>query len=544
MQLIEDITELDRTSRWNPTFMMLQLDTRKLVEDLTQTAARLPQNRALNRYRDVLPYDTSRVKLKTASGDKDYINASYVDVAAIKRRYILAQGPLPGTSEDFWRMIWENKSPGIVMLNKIVEKNVIKCHPYWPMGEDEELEFGDFTISNYSCAMRSSFIVRELLLRNRAVDDEQPRIIKQFHFVTWPDFGVPAEPSEFLEFLEEIKTSGILECADTPAIVHCSAGIGRSGTFCLVDSALETANQSQSVEGMDPHGMLLAMRRYRCGLVQTAEQLRFANIAIVYGLHALFPHLVPTTTTTSNENEENSTDDTHHAAHLFEGNVNENGSNDVLQPPPLPPKMKEVPPPKPSRNTTDQQQQQQQQHNMEALQQQQRRAFEDHFDIDPSTEGSSEEEIINLSSSESSDDIEGDLEAESSPLEVDSGSTDDDADEEDEDVVGDSAMINDYSDNEIVTNTEVHPIQSTPDIVGEDTSTELRNCELNTTDAELRRRRINEKKQKTADLVANIKKNMKDSEERGYLPKNFWKYTGIAIGVGSLLLLAYHLCNL
>lgn len=362
MHLLEEIKELDRTSRWNPTFQILHLHTRKLVEDLTQTAAKLPHNRVLNRYRDVLPYDTTRVQLKT--GKNDYINASFVEVLKVKRKYILAQGPLPSTIEDFWRMIWENGSKGIIMLNKIIEKNMMKCHPYWPMGEEEELELGEFVISNYSCDLKSSYIVRELLISNSLTGER--RLVKQFHYVTWPDFGVPNDPSSFLEFLAEIKSTNILNTADTPSVVHCSAGIGRSGTFCLIDASLEMALHNNNVADLDPHSLLLSMRTYRCGLVQTAEQLRFAHIAIVYGLYTLFPGLSDLCI--------KETDDL---------NIHNN-----IEPPPLPPrKTKESVPQETPLCLAG----------VEEEQRYQERAYRQFNQLELSTEGSSDEEILDLS---------------------------------------------------------------------------------------------------------------------------------------------------
>ena len=528
MRLMEEIKELDRTSRWNPTFMMLLLDTRKMVEDLTQTAARLPQNRGLNRYRDVLPYDTSRVKL-TTSPHGDYINASYVEVPSAKRRYILAQGPLPGTSEHFWRMIWENNSKGIVMLNKIVEKNVIKCHPYWPMGEEEELEFGDFVISNYSCQMRTSFIIRELLLRHTPTEEQ--RIIKQFHFVMWPDFGVPLEPSCFLEFLDEIKTSSILDDAETPAVVHCSAGIGRSGTFCLVDSVLELAHEADVVvDDIDPHSMLLAMRKHRCGLIQTAEQLRFADIAIVYGFHAIHPHLAGD----DDDDEGGEENGVESGESLSES---ENGSSADAIPPPLPPRQKkDTGPAKPARGVGS----------AEALEEElkdQEKAYQRFSRLDPSSEGSSEEEILDLSGEETSEDEnEEDLDSSSVATPgLESGTAVDT-------IVDESNRVDDFSDkdSDSVTTPSSKPSSDTSPTNLNENNIESTISQVKESETELRRRQLQEKKEKAKKLVENIKKNMKDNEKdaESYLPKNFWTYTGVALGVGSLFLLAYHLYTL
>ena len=286
MSLAEEVRILDESGRWNPAFQMINLETRKQHGNLDTKVARMPENRSRNRYRDVLPYDGSRIILES-SDDGDYINANLVEVPAVDRKYILTQGPLPHTCEDFWRMIWEQKSTAVVMLNKIIEKNTVKCHPYWPMGEREVIEFEEFKITNQSESMSASYITREFLLENTISGES--RSVKHFHYVLWPDFGVPKDPNSFLLFLEDVRQSGALSRNVGPPIVHCSAGIGRSGTFCLVDSALALAEKQNTAEGLNLTKMLLGLRKYRLGLIQTAEQLRFAFLAVIEGLSRLFP---------------------------------------------------------------------------------------------------------------------------------------------------------------------------------------------------------------------------------------------------------------
>ncbi|XP_057291052.1 tyrosine-protein phosphatase non-receptor type 2-like isoform X1 [Hydractinia symbiolongicarpus] len=358
MFLLDEIREYDRSMRWNPVFQMLHLDTRQMIEDKTQKAARAPQNRSLNRYRDVLPYDDTRVKLETS--DNDYINANFVESPGVKRRYILAQGPLQSTCKDFWRMIWENHSPAIIMLNRIVEKNMVKCHPYWPMGEDEISEFGEFEIENRSTQMEDAYIIRELIVHYKKTGER--RKVLQFHYVAWPDFGVPQDPETFLQFLEDIKKKDVLYNINNPPVIHCSAGIGRSGTFCLVDSALAIAERDDTPTNVNPRSLLLSLRKCRCGLIQTAEQYRFANVAILTGFHHLFPHLFKD----------------------FESPVLED--NDT--PPPLPPRRTKnnVPPPKPERTSI-----------AKTHEADQAKLFQSATGLESSDEDSSEEEIIDLS---------------------------------------------------------------------------------------------------------------------------------------------------
>lgn len=197
-----------------------------------------PQNKSLNRYRDVSPYDHSRIVLQ--KGPSDYINANLIKVEKANRKYILTQGPLVNTVGHFWLMIWEQSTKAVIMLNKLIEKKQEKCYQYWPLkpGRDYMMKMDNvgLTLEYIEQQDHSYYLVRVLRLTD--VDSNESRDILQYHYTTWPDFGVPSSPTAFLEFLHEVRTAGVLEEDVGPAVVHCSAGIGRSGTFCLVDSCL------------------------------------------------------------------------------------------------------------------------------------------------------------------------------------------------------------------------------------------------------------------------------------------------------------------
>lgn len=202
----------------------------------TFTECLKPQNKIYNRYRDVSPYDHSRIVLKR--GPSDYINANLVKVMKANRLYILTQGPLLSTIGHFWLMIWEQDSKAVLMLNKLVEKKQEKCSQYWPMkvGSVMKLEDVGLSVEYVEHEDYSHYLTRTL----KVTDTESgvSKNIIQFHYTTWPDFGVPESPTLFLEFLKKVRAAGVLEATVGPAVVHCSAGIGRSGTFCLVDSCL------------------------------------------------------------------------------------------------------------------------------------------------------------------------------------------------------------------------------------------------------------------------------------------------------------------
>uniref|UniRef100_D3Z6W2 Tyrosine-protein phosphatase non-receptor type n=1 Tax=Mus musculus TaxID=10090 RepID=D3Z6W2_MOUSE len=268
-----EFEELDAQCRWQP----LYLEIRNESHDYPHRVAKFPENRNRNRYRDVSPYDHSRVKLQ--STENDYINASLVDIEEAQRSYILTQGPLPNTCCHFWLMVWQQKTKAVVMLNRTVEKESVKCAQYWPT-DDREMVFKEtgFSVKLLSEDVKSYYTVHLLQLEN--INTGETRTISHFHYTTWPDFGVPESPASFLNFLFKVRESGCLTPDHGPAVIHCSAGIGRSGTFSLVDTCLVLMEKGEDVNVKQ---LLLNMRKYRMGLIQTPDQLRFSYMAIIEG---------------------------------------------------------------------------------------------------------------------------------------------------------------------------------------------------------------------------------------------------------------------
>ncbi|NXM00200.1 PTN1 phosphatase, partial [Tyrannus savana] len=256
-------------------------DIRHEASDFPCKVAKHPRNKNRNRYRDVSPFDHSRIKLN--QGDNDYINASLIKMEEAQRSYILTQGPLPNTCGHFWEMVWEQKSRGVVMLNRVMEKGSIKCAQYWPRKEEKEMFFEDtnLKLTLISEDIKSYYTVRQLELENTTT--QETREILHFHYTTWPDFGVPESPASFLNFLFKVRESGSLSPEHGPVVVHCSAGIGRSGTFCLVDTCLLLMDKRKDPSSVDVKQVLLEMRKYRMGLIQTADQLRFSYLAVIEG---------------------------------------------------------------------------------------------------------------------------------------------------------------------------------------------------------------------------------------------------------------------
>ncbi|XP_060679854.1 tyrosine-protein phosphatase non-receptor type 2-like isoform X1 [Hemiscyllium ocellatum] len=273
----EKFAEIDAQSRWSQSYLEIRNDS----QDFPYKVAKYPENRARNRYRDVSPFDHSRVKLQKA--DNDYINASLIVMEEAQRNYILTQGPLPNSCGHFWQMVWEQKSRAVVMLNRIIEKGSVKCEKYWPSKEDEVMSFDDtqFSLKLLSEDVKSYYTVRQLQLQR--ISTGETREILHFHYTTWPDFGVPESPASFLNFLLKVRESGSLSCDCGPAVVHCSAGIGRSGTFALVDTCLVLMEKRKDPSTVDIREVLLEMRKYRMGLIQTPDQLRFSYMAVIEG---------------------------------------------------------------------------------------------------------------------------------------------------------------------------------------------------------------------------------------------------------------------
>jgi len=280
-----EFSELNTAVDWRIFYNQICTESRKLSEDFTTSEAAKHENKGLNRYRDVYPFDHSRVLL-TGIPETDYINASLVEVDQVSRKYILAQGPLPSTTSHFWSMVWEQKSKAVIMLNRVVEKGSTKCHQYWPeeVGGIVECEDVGLTVGNMSSIPGENYTTAIMKITDMSTGET--REVIHFHYTTWPDFGVPSSPDAFLEFLDAVRESGSLESDVGPAVVHCSAGIGRSGTFCLVDSCLLMA-ELEGPDSVSVKDVLLGMRKYRMGLIQTQDQLKFSYVSILEGARML-----------------------------------------------------------------------------------------------------------------------------------------------------------------------------------------------------------------------------------------------------------------
>ncbi|KAM9029662.1 receptor-type tyrosine-protein phosphatase O isoform 1-T1 [Ara ararauna] len=250
----------------------LQFEELKLIGlDIPHFAADLPMNRCKNRYTNILPYDFSRVRLVSMNEEEgsDYINANYIPGYHSPQEYIATQGPLPETRNDFWKMVLQQKSQIIVMLTQCNEKRRVKCDHYWPFTEDP-IAYGDITVEMMSEEEHTDWVYRNF--RISYADEVQD--VMHFNYTAWPDHGVPTTNAaeSILQFVQMVRQKSAK--SKGPMIIHCSAGVGRTGTFIALDRLLQHIHDHEFVDIL---GLVSDMRSYRMSMVQTEEQYIFIH---------------------------------------------------------------------------------------------------------------------------------------------------------------------------------------------------------------------------------------------------------------------------
>ncbi|KAH8334868.1 hypothetical protein KR074_010059 [Drosophila pseudoananassae] len=249
--------------------------------DRTTKNSDIKENACKNRYPDIKAYDQTRVKLAPINGlqTTDYINANFVIGYKERKKFICAQGPMESTIDDFWRMIWEQHLEIIVMLTNLEEYNKAKCAKYWPEKVFDTKQFGDILVKFAHERKTGDYIERTLnVSKNKANvgEEEDRRQITQYHYLTWKDFMAPEHPHGIIKFIRQINSVYSLQRG--PILVHCSAGVGRTGTLVALDSLIQQLEEEDSVS---IYNTVCDLRHQRNFLVQSLKQYIFLYRALL-----------------------------------------------------------------------------------------------------------------------------------------------------------------------------------------------------------------------------------------------------------------------
>ncbi|XP_062574199.1 receptor-type tyrosine-protein phosphatase alpha-like isoform X3 [Saccostrea cucullata] len=226
-------------------------------------AGKREENLLKNRYKTTFPYDHSRILLKTDSAS-DYINANYIQGAKQEQQYIAAQGPKQNTVNDFWTMVWQEHVSIIVMLTNLKEGNKTKCAKYWPE-VNQNIIYGKMSVKMIEEKEYAFYSIRKFNINDK--ESKRPRFVTQYHYTAWPDHGTP-EPLCLVVFLYHVTKTGTNK-NDSPIDVHCSAGIGRTGTYIAIDVLNKIGRKTGKVNVAE---YVKKMRESRMNMVQTYEQ--------------------------------------------------------------------------------------------------------------------------------------------------------------------------------------------------------------------------------------------------------------------------------
>ncbi|XP_061869500.1 tyrosine-protein phosphatase non-receptor type 22 [Colius striatus] len=260
-------------------FLKLKRQSTKYRSDkiYSTAASEQPENIKKNRYKDILPFDHSRVELSliTSDADSHYINANFIKGVYGPRAYIATQGPLPTTVTDFWRMIWEYEVLIVVMACMEFEMGKKKCERYWAEVDGCPLQCGPFSIACEAEEKKNEYVIRTL----KVTLNEEIRAVHQFHYKNWPDHDVPSSIDPILELITDIRRyqpdDGV------PICVHCSAGCGRTGVICAIDYTQTLLKDGIVPVNFSIFSLIQEMRSQRPSLVQTKEQYKLVYDAVI-----------------------------------------------------------------------------------------------------------------------------------------------------------------------------------------------------------------------------------------------------------------------
>uniref|UniRef100_A0AC11EVC2 Uncharacterized protein n=1 Tax=Ovis aries TaxID=9940 RepID=A0AC11EVC2_SHEEP len=282
-----DASEKAKQGFWEEFEMLQQQECRLLYP---RKEGQRPENKSKNRYKNILPFDTTRVILHDVDDrvpGADYINANYIRSdpeekpgLGLGKVYIATQGCLPTTVAAFWAMVHQENTRVIVMTTREVERGRNKCFRYWPELHGSQ-EYGHLHVCNMAEHWAQGYCVRELWHSPaHPAQEEPPRTVKHYQYFSWPDHGVPAEPTGVLSFLDEVNRTQSSMPGAGPMVVHCSAGIGRTGTIIVIDILVDVIRRQGLECDIDVPKTIQLVRRQRSGMVQTEAQYKFVYLAL------------------------------------------------------------------------------------------------------------------------------------------------------------------------------------------------------------------------------------------------------------------------
>ncbi|VDO11127.1 unnamed protein product [Brugia timori] len=267
VQALMQIQPLDQVSAMELEFR--HLATMKMSNSQC-TVANLSVNRPKNRLINMVPYDSSRVILRTIPGEEgsDYINASWIDGYRQRGAYIATQGPMPYTVNDFWRMIWEHESSIVVMLIRTMETCREKCYEYWP--SELGAQFGYLVVEPIAEYNMSQYVLREFRITD--TESGQTKTLRHFQYVEWPDHCPPKSAELFIDFIHQVHRTKTQFGVDGPITVHCSTGAGRTGVFIALSVIIDRMKLEHVI---DVFTTVKLLRTERQNMVQDKDQYHF-----------------------------------------------------------------------------------------------------------------------------------------------------------------------------------------------------------------------------------------------------------------------------
>nr|ACE75314.1 protein tyrosine phosphatase [Glyptapanteles indiensis] len=249
-----------------------------------------PENQAKNRYLDIPCWDHSRVVLDVKTGGSDYIHANWIDGFEKPKKFIATQGPMANTTADFWKLVWQQCCYVIVMLTNAKVQSEEKCHQYWSPTKNGSLVVDEYCIKTLSVTARTNYIRTIIQITDKSL--KESRKLTHFQYINWFEYNTPSDLSRFVHFMTTIDRVRQAymelffepnEAFPCPVVVHCSAGVGRTGTFCAVDICL---NQVVKTLNLCIPEVVFNIREQRCSGVMSYRQYSFIYQVLEYFLSA------------------------------------------------------------------------------------------------------------------------------------------------------------------------------------------------------------------------------------------------------------------